>query len=83
MDRKPLPPTEKTIVSKYDGLTVHVVNERLPKGRLWAQAAGLNIYLVGTAKGTAMDRLTNMACNMALELHIPLISLKYVDKVKK
>jgi len=83
MERKPLPTTEKTIVSKYDGLTVIVKDEKVRGARLWAQAAGLNIYLVGTAKGSATDRLTNMACNMALEMHIPLISLKYVDKVKK
>lgn len=74
---------DKTIISKYDGLTVIVKDEKVKGARLWAQASGLNIYLLGTAKGAAHDRLTNMVCNMALGMHIPLISLKYVDKVKK
>jgi len=76
-NRTPLPDVEKTIVSKYDGLTVYVTDEKLKKARLWAKAPGLRIYLIGTASGTAHDRLTNMACAIAQNMHIPLISLRY------
>lgn len=76
-------PREVTIVSKYDGLTVYVNEGKLKKSRLWAQAAGLDIYLIGNASGAAHDRLTNMACNIAQGMNIPLMSLHYADGAKK
>lgn len=72
-----------TIVSKYEGLSVTVKDEKVKGSRLWARASGLDIYLSGTAKGTAHDRITNMACNIALGMNIPLISLHYVKGSKK
>lgn len=72
-----------TFVSKYDGLMV-IANEGKEKGaRLWCEAPGLNIYLKGAASGPSHDRLTNLACNVALEMHIPLVSLHYTVKAKK
>jgi len=70
-----------TLVSKYDGLSVISKDEKVKGARLWCEAPGLQIYLKGTASGVAHDRLTNLACNLALSMHIPLISLHYT-KVK-
>jgi len=71
-----------SLISKYDGLMV-TCHEGIAKGtRLWAQAPGLNVYLKGTAGGVSRDRLTNLVSNIALEMHIPLISLQYVVKGK-
>ena len=72
-----------TFVSKYDGLMVTQKDGRSKGARLWASAPGLEIYLIGTAKGVSHDRLTNLACNLALSIHIPLISLRYNDGRKK
>ena len=66
-----------TFVSKYDGLSIVQKDGKQPKSRLWAEAPGLKIYIIGSAKGTAHDSLTNLACNLAIGLHIPLISLHY------
>jgi hypothetical protein len=72
-----------TFECKYDGLSIVQREGALPRSRLWAQAPGLDIYVSGTAKGTVHDSLTNMACNMALSMHIPLISLRYVQRGNK
>lgn len=73
---------EVTFVSKYEGLSITQKEGKEKKARLWAIAPGLEIYLVGTAKGTAHDSLTNLACNLALGMHIPLISLRYNTRNK-
>ena len=71
-----------TFESKYDGLVVIAHEGKIKGSRLWCQAAGLDIYLKGTASGPSHDRLTNLACNVALDMHVPLISLHYVKGKK-
>lgn len=71
-----------TFISKYDGLSVISKDEKVNGARLWCMAPGLMIYLKGTASGVSHDRLTNLACNLALSMNIPLISLHYVKKGK-
>lgn len=71
-----------TFESKYDGLMVIAIEGKSKGARLWCQAPSLDIYLKGSAAGASHDRLTNLACNLALEMHIPLISLHYVKGKK-
>lgn len=71
-----------TLVSKYDGLQVTQKEGKEKKARLWCQAPGLDIYLLGSASGLAFDSLNHMAMTMAMSMNIPLISLHYVVKGK-
>lgn len=72
-----------TFVSKYDGLTIVQEDGKKKGARLWAVGAGLKIYLVGQAKGTSHDTLTNLGCNLAQSMNIPLTSFRYAAKGEK
>lgn len=76
-------PREVTLVSKYNGLSIAQKEGREKRSRLYAQAPGLDIYLIGTATGYAYDRVNHMMMTMAQSMNIPLISLKFADKEKK
>jgi len=71
-----------TFVSKYDGLSIIQKEGREKRARLWCQAPGLDIYLIGSHSGAAFDRLNWMAMTMAQSMNIPLIALHYVKGSK-
>lgn len=73
-----------TLINKYQGLTVFQIEGKAPRAFLWAQAPGLDIYLLGGVEGTyTLDRLNHMACTMAQSMNIPLSALHYVKRGKK
>lgn len=67
-----------TIKINWTGaMSVH--DGKLPGAREWYHAPGLIICKHG-ATGKFYDRFANLACNEAIARHIPLISLRRIEK---
>jgi len=60
----------ETTIIEYEGVQ--------EGARLWAQAAGLDIYVVSEDPTRHPDCLTNMAMQACLARHIPVVSLRLV-----
>lgn len=64
-------------ISDTGAMSVH--DGKLPKSREWYHAPGLVICKLGSV-GKFYDRFANAACNEAIARHIPLISLRRIEK---
>lgn len=67
-----------TIERKYGTLIVHE-GVKHARARLEWRAPGLDVYLLGK-HADVYDQSANIACNYALSIHIPLISLRRQSK---
>jgi hypothetical protein len=65
----------ETFIVLYEG--------RQEGARLYAQACGLDIYLISEDNTRHPDCIPSMIMNACIDRHIPLISLHYIVRDKK
>lgn len=77
--RKPLPPEKITFCVYVDYSVVVEKQGKEPKARLYAQASGLDIFVLIEDKDRHPDCLNSMLVNACINRHIPTTSLHLVN----